>query len=154
MGMDVAGIDRSRALVECARSAFPDGDFAQADANEMALEPKADAVVANGVFLYFESLDYAAEVLALMAARATRAVAVLDVPDAARRDEALAYRQELVGGREAYEKRYEGLEHLSYDRDWFVQQMRDLGLRDIHVGDQQVAGYANARFRFNAWGFR
>src|SRR6188768_1948425 len=55
MGIDVAGIDLSRALVDCARSALPQGDFAQAGASEMPLEPKADAVLANGVFLYFES---------------------------------------------------------------------------------------------------
>jgi hypothetical protein len=103
--------------------------------------------------MYFPSLGYARQVLDRMAAKARRAVAVLDIPDAAVRTQALAHRISTVGGVQAYIERYEGLDHLYYERDWIADVLRGHGLVDVHVADQEIADYQNARFRFNAWGF-
>jgi SAM-dependent methyltransferase len=152
-GYDVAGVDRSAALVGYAAEAMPRGRFAVGDAAALDRDPPADAVVSFGVFMYFPSLDYARSVVEAMVARSSGAVAILDVPDRAREAEAVALRQATVGGAEAYAARYAGLDHLYYDRGWLAQALIDCGLVDVQVAGQEMAGYENARFRFNAWGF-
>jgi SAM-dependent methyltransferase len=151
-GCPVAGADRSATLVRFARAALPGGTFDVAEAIELDDTEPADVVVSSGVFLYFPSLRYARAVIELMVAKATRAVAVLDVPDAATREEALAHRIASVGGERAYRERYAGLEHLYYDRDWVADTLRSCGVVDVRVAGQDIADYENGRFRFNAWG--
>jgi hypothetical protein len=106
-----------------------------------------------GVFIYFDSLAYATQVLDRMTAKARRVVAILDIPDAERQSEALAERQRVAGGTAAYAARYDGLEHRYYHREWFAEALHAQGLADVHVEDQALEGYGNAPFRFNAWGF-
>ena len=92
-------------------------------------------------------------VLDVMVAKAARVVAVLDLPDAASREAALSERIRVAGGPDAYEQRYRGLDHQYYARDWFAAALRRRGLVDVHVENQEIAGYGNAPYRFNAWGF-
>jgi hypothetical protein len=77
-------------------------------------------------------------------------VAVLDVPDLARRDAALAFRRGSLGKAE-YDAKYRGLDHLFYDRAWMHDTLRELGCAEVMIEDQQVDGYQNAQFRFNAF---
>jgi len=151
-GFSVAGIDRSATLVAKAAEVMPHGSFGIADAAAFAVRPQVDAVISFGVFLYFRSERYAELVLERMCVKAKGVVAVLDVPDRAKRAEAIAHRQRLAGGPEAYAERYSGLEHLYYDRDWMASTLESLGLSDVHVEDQSIEGYGNAGQRFNAWG--
>lgn len=152
LGCGVGGVNQSPALIRAARAALPGCSFAIADAAEFPVEPQVDAVVSMGVFVYFPSLDYAARVLGRMAAKARGSVLLLDLPDVAHRDEALAYRKASVGGAEEYEARYAGLHHLYYSRDWVESELRRAGVERVQTADQDLGGYANARFRFNAWG--
>lgn len=151
-GCPVGGVDRSATLVGYARAALPGGRFEVADAAEVDATEPVDVVLSSGVFMYFPSLDYAREVIERMVAKATRAVAVLDVPDAAMRAEALAHRIATVGGEAAYRERYDGLDHLYYDREWVADALRACGVVGVRVADQDIANYDNGRFRFNAWG--
>lgn len=153
LGFEVGGIDRSAALIARATEVFPHGRFRCADASALDPAEQVDAVISFGVFLYFDSLDYARSVLAAMAAKARHAVAVLDLPDAALQAEAVAEREQLAGGAAEYAARYAGLEHRYYERDWVARTMTELGLTTVTITDQQLAGYANAPFRFSAWGF-
>ena len=153
-GIAVSGLDRSPALVELARQAMPGARFEVADAGELDTAEQADAVVSCGVFLYFPSLEYARDVVLAMAAKARRAVAILDLPDLATREEALARRRELAGGEDAYAERYRGLEHLYFDRDWVAGVLREAGLVRIETASQAIAGYENGRHRFNAFGLK
>jgi SAM-dependent methyltransferase len=148
LGCAVAGLDQSPALVEYARAAIPRGDFVVADASALADTPPADVVLSWGVFLYFPSLEYARTVLERMVRKATCAVAIYDLPDAARREEALAFRRGSLGP-EKYDRKYAGLDHLYFDRDALAAELRRLGLVDVRVEDQRIDGYANAAFRFN-----
>jgi SAM-dependent methyltransferase len=153
LGCSVGGIDLSASLIESAREVMPAGQFDIGEAIDLAAEPKADVVVSFGAFLYFPNLDYAAAVIAAMAARARTAVAILDLPDLATRADALAHRIELAGGEAAYRQRYDGLGHIYYDRRWVADRLRDSGLADVATATQDIRGYANGPFRFNAWGF-
>lgn len=150
-GIHVAGLDQSAALIDIARTAMPEGQFAVADASALPPQTRADVVLACGVFMYFPSLDYARGVVTQMAASATRAVAVLDVPDLAREAEALAHRRGTLGPEE-YAARYAGLDHQYFSKAWMRETFEGCGLGDVRVEDQQIPGYANAAFRFNVFG--
>lgn len=152
-GHPVAGIDRSSALVRYAGEAMPGGSFAVGDAAALDPAPQFDAVISFGVLMYFPDTAFADGVIAAMARKARRVVALLDVPDKAGEAEALAHRIATVGGEKAYRERYAGLDHLYYDRDWVAGQLRAAGLVNVQVESQWLAGYENARWRFNAWGF-
>lgn len=149
-GIDVGGVDYSARLIEDARRVMPGAAFTVAEAAELDTQPAVDAVVACSVFFYFPSYEYARLVIERMARKAVRAVAVLDVPDLATAAEALAGRQERLGGAATYAERYDGLDHR-FDREWMAEAMRDAGLTDVVIEDQQIANYANARYRFNAF---
>jgi SAM-dependent methyltransferase len=153
-GCTVGGIDWSNNLIEIARSVMPDGHFDVKEAKDLDVHPPADVVLACAVFLYFPSHEYAREVIALMAAKANHAIALLDLPDAALEQEALDYRRALAGGEAAYAARYAGLDHRYYDRAWIAESLRDQGLVEISVADQDLADYGNGRFRFNALGVK
>jgi SAM-dependent methyltransferase len=152
MGCDVGGIDQSASLLAAARAAIPQGDFAVGDAAEVPVRPQADLVISVGVLFYFPDLDYTTKVVGRMAAKAKHGVLLLDLPDAARREEALAYRIASHGGEQEYFARYSGLDHLHFERPWIRDVMAEAGLQDVEVVDQSFTGYGNAPFRFNAWG--
>jgi SAM-dependent methyltransferase len=152
-GYAVCGIDPSEALVAYARAAIPRGRFEVADASTFDEAEQADAVVSCAVFLYFPSPDYASAVIGRMAAKARHAVALFDVPDAALQDEALAVRRGHLGS-EAYEARYRGLDHLYFDREWVRNEFERRGLERVRIESQQIDGYTNGAFRFNAIGFK
>lgn len=153
-GVRVAGMDLAAALIQAAREVMPDGHFAVGEASELSPDPPADVVLSCGVFFYFPSLEYARDVLARMVAKARRAVLILDVPDLALRERAVADRIAAAGGPEAYRERYQGLEHTYFDRGWLAGEMRKLGLVDVRTVDQAIPGYRNGAFRFNAWGYK
>lgn len=152
-GVAVAGVDQSATLVEFARSAMPAGRFTVAEATAFDLTEPFDVVVSCGVFLYFESHDYARAVVQRMARTATRGVAIFDVPDRAMEADALAYRRASFGPEE-YAVRYAGLDHLYYDRQWLAGVMEECGLSNVRTESQSIPGYANGKFRFNAYGFK
>lgn len=154
MGCTVGGLDQSPTLIEMARSAMPGGSFEVADAASTPETPTVDVVLSMGVFMYFPSLDYAADVLARMVGKARRAVAVLDIPDQALKDRALEYRIEMAGGQAEYEDRYTGLDHLYFDRAWTEELLTRAGLVGVSSSSQDLPGYGNAAFRFNCWGFK
>jgi trans-aconitate methyltransferase len=145
----VGGLDQSASLIGFASEAMPDGHWSTGDAASIDVADRWDVVLACGVFMYFADHHYASRVIAAMMRKATRAVAILDVPDLATRDEAIAFRRGSLGEAE-YEAKYRGLDHLFYDRSWMRDQLIANGAADVVIEDQQVAGYQNARFRFNA----
>lgn len=149
-GCVVGGLDQSAALISYASAAMPEGQWTQGDASALAPSEGWDVVLACGVFMYFPDPGYARGVIARMAAKATRSIALLDVPDVARQAEAMAFRRGAMGEAE-YEAKYRGLDHLFYDRSWMTRVLVEVGAADVRIEDQQVSGYQNARFRFNAY---
>ena len=153
IGIEVAGIDYSTSQIDAARRAIPGGSFEVRDADDLDVSPGADVTIAFSVFQYFSSLEYAREVIGRMCQKATRAVALFDLPDDQLADQALEARQAAAGGADAYAERYEGLPHLSYSKEWVKAALEEGGLRDVTVEPQTMTGYDNGRFRFNAWGW-
>lgn len=130
-GYRVGGIDSSPGLVAQAVQAMPHGHFSCSDA--AALDPAEpwDVVVACGAFSMFPDLDYARGVLARMAAKATHAIAVLDLPDGDR----------VAAGT-----------GLAFDRAWLLRALAEVGASAVQIEDLSIDGYADAKSRFNVFG--
>jgi hypothetical protein len=86
-----------------------------------------------------------------MVGKARLGVAILEVPDAALKQETLALRYRVAGGKAEYEKRYNGLQHLYFNRDWLDQTLRRAGANAVAIHDQEISDYGNASGRFNAF---
>ncbi|ESS74086.1 methyltransferase type 12 [Methyloglobulus morosus KoM1] len=143
--LTVGGLDYSKALISAATRALPDGEFNIAAAKSVGTSTTYDFVMSNGVFHYF-SQEYAAEVLARMIKKARIAVAVLEVPDLETKQESEAFRRDKLT-QEEYEKKYAGLEHTYYERDWFKTQAIENGC-DYEIFDGCVPNYAQNPYRF------
>ncbi len=148
-GHVVAGIDYAENLVHIARQVMPQADFQTREATDINPAEACDVVLAHSVFFYFQNLTYAAAVLAKMIQKARKTVAILDVPDVARKEESLARRCREMGTAE-YEKKYAGLAHLFFDRNWFVEAARNANMT-VHIEDQYIPGYAHNAYRFNVF---
>lgn len=141
----VGGLDYSAGQIAAALQAMPNGEFKVAEANALDIVPGYDYVIANGVFLYL-GLDYAAEVLQRMTRKAKTAVAILEIPDFQTKSESEAMRRDALT-QEDYEKKYAGLEHTYFQRDWFRSQAAACGF-SCEVFDGCVPNYVPNKFRF------
>jgi len=142
----IGGIDYSHALISAARNAIPSGDFTVGEALETRPEPVFDWVISQSVFHYLD-LAYAEQVLAIMAQKAAKGVAVLEVPDNATRAESERMRRgQLSPGH--YDEKYAGLEHTYFDRDWFRQQAAKHGTA-CEITTSFIPNSAQSRFRYN-----
>ena len=131
-GYVVGGLDPSPDQIRIAAEAMPEGRFSPGEASALdPAEPWA-VVVACGTFGSFPDLDYARGVLARMAAKATHAIAVLDVPDIDRTEGA------PPGG-------------LFYDRAWMFRMLAEIGATAVQIEEQKIEGYALAPYRFNVF---
>jgi SAM-dependent methyltransferase len=149
-GCTVGGLDASPALIRRAGETMPEGNWIQADAAELDISLPFDFVVAAASFHYLPSHEYAAAVLERMVRKARLGVMVLDVPDLAKRDQALEVRRRLAG-EEVYARKYDGLEHLYFDRHWFAMVLERLGAQPVWIEDQQIEGYGNSAHRYNVF---
>lgn len=147
LGIRVGGLDYSANLIAKAGEAMPEGDFTLGDAGSLPLQPRYDVVLANSVFHYFPDQDYAGQVLARMLEKATRAVAILELPDNALREQAERVRRDSLTP-SAYEEKYRGLAHFYYDRAWFSSFAAARG-HGCELFDQCIPNYAQSPFRFN-----
>lgn len=148
-GNKIGGIDYSDALIKAARKYMPEGDFRVSEAIRLDTSNQYDFVVSNGVFLYFESIDYAENVLKKMIQKAKKGIAVLETSDVASKEKAIAMRKKKLG-EEEYKRRYEGLDHLYYHRDWFVDMAKKYDCT-VTIENQCIENYPNNAYRFNVF---
>lgn len=148
-GHRVAGLDYSEAQVQVASDVMPGADICLGEANTLDPTELFDVVLAHGVFLYFPDCAYAANVLQRMLHKARRIVAVFDVPDLATRAQALAFRRQAMGEQE-YARRYSGLDHLYFDRDWFRETLEAQDVQ-IEIQNQALPQYPHNPYRFNVF---
>jgi len=120
--LEVGGIDYAKGLIAAARQVMPGGIFRVCEAGECPLEPQYDYVIANSLFHYL-SYQHAELVFSLMLRKARIGVAVLDIPDLATQKESEVKRRDVLTEAE-YSRKYEGLKHTYFDRDWFMQRAK------------------------------
>jgi 2-polyprenyl-3-methyl-5-hydroxy-6-metoxy-1,4-benzoquinol methylase len=120
-GYVVGGIDPSSALIAQAKQAMPEGRWLVGDAEALDPGEPWDVVVAVSAFERLADLDRARGVLARMAAKATHAIAVIDVPDAV------------------------------LDRQWMLHELAEIGASAVQIEDLRIAGDPVADSRFNVF---
>lgn len=147
-GHEVFGIDYSKALISVAKSIMPRGSFNSIDAIDVETENQFDIVVSNGVFIYFPDLSYAKNVLRKMLQIAKKKVAVLEVNDQNKRGLWMKNRISSLG-EEEYRKKYDGLDHLFFTREFFEELAEEYAW-DVRFVNTEENIYPAAIYRFGA----
>ena len=143
----VGGIDFSPSLIDNAQQIMPGMDFKTGDAKELDYRQKYDIVVANSVFFYFPDYDYAKDVLLRMIKKSKKSVLIMDIPNLQLKEECESIRRAAYAPDE-YEKKYEGLSHLYFEKSFFTEIAHENKLK-ITIFDQNIKNYGNSRYRFN-----
>lgn len=144
----LAGSDSSSNLIKAGRGFFPHLDLRIASgATALGDTFEFNHIVSFSVFHYFDSLDYAAQVVKGMKKAASRSVSLLDLPDVSTKWSDIQFRRSLYPEGE-YERKYEGLDHLYYSRDW-IADLFPSSEWSVRIENQTVPNYTNAKFRFN-----
>lgn len=143
----VGGIDYSYVLIDLANTVMKESDFVNMEASKIDINKKYDIVVSHSVFHYFKDLDYAKNVVNKMIDKANHKIGIFDIND---KSKEAAYHKTRMGkiNKEEYEKKYAGLEHLFYEKSWFENLAKELGLK-ITIFDQTFENYSNSSLRFN-----
>jgi ubiquinone/menaquinone biosynthesis C-methylase UbiE len=143
-GATLTGVDYSEPHIAVAGKVLPGVDLRVGEAAVLPFDAAVfDAVFSYGVFLYFADLAYAARVLAEMVrvGHPGAPLLIMDIPDEATRAECEAARHEAGASMKP--------PHRYYPRAFFERFAAEHA-RSCRVFDQQVPGYGNSRFRFNA----
>ena len=132
-GYIVGGLDLSPERLALARAAMPDGRFVPGDASTLDPAEGWDVVIAWNVLHRLTDLDQARAVLSRMSTKATHAIALLNLPEAA-------------PGEPAASSHARGPTSLSYDRRWLLRALAEIGVTAVHFEDTPPA---DGRQRFN-----
>ena len=150
-GIAVGGTDYAAPLIEIARSVLPAArELTCGEADAFDTMQKYDAVLSNSVFSYFPREDFAARVLTRMLEKTTGAIGLIDLHDAEKEEDFLAYRRATIPN---YDERYKGLGKLFYRRRFFEDFAAAHDLR-IAFPDIEMDGYWNTPFVFNVFMYR
>jgi hypothetical protein len=82
-----------------------------------------------------------------MIKKSKKAVLILDIPNLKQREECENIRKAALPPGE-YDKKYDGLHHLYFDKDWFYEFAERNNCK-LNIFEQNITNYGNARFRFN-----
>lgn len=150
-GFEVGGIDFASNLIHLAKLAMPGlpaSTFRVCEARDLEVRPKADVVVANSVFQYFDTLEEAEDVLLKMMHKAKRSVALFNLPNAeTSRQEVMASAGTLELA--LYDQKYKNLTHLYFSKDW-LKRVADKAGCSVRFYNQSIDGYGLNAYRFNA----
>lgn len=146
-GHQVGGIDFSDSLIKNAQSIMTGMNFNVGEAKNLDCIEKYDFVVANSVFFYFPNYEYAKEVLIRMIDKSKKKVLIMNIPDLKLKEECENIRKSALPPGE-YEKKYEGLKHLYFDKEWFCKLAKTKNLK-IEIFEQNITNYGNNKFRYN-----
>lgn len=98
------------------------------------------------------SMQYAEEVINRMISKAIKGIAILEVNDLNLKEESMVIRKWYLSNKE-YEKRYTGLEHLYYSKQWFINIAHKNNLR-VEIEQQNINNYKNNIYRFNVFMYK
>lgn len=142
-GSELNGLDYSDSLIDLASMFFNNKSFKCDEAINVDIKHTFDVVMSHSVFLYFENLDYAKEVLIKMIKKSTKKIVILDIPDKSKEKYYYAVRMKNTDS-----KKYEGLNHMLYDKNWFSDIALQFNLK-CNIFDQNFLKYGNSKIRFN-----
>ena len=146
-GAYIGGLDYSEEMINLAKRIIPEVKLIYGDAINLPGEPKADLVLADSVFQYFDSLDYAKETLKKMLDKANDLVFLGEIHNADLHDEWLDNRRKTIAN---YDERYKGLNKLFFSKSWLEDIAKEKG-RKIYFEDIHNEEYLNSKYIFNVY---
>lgn len=146
-GAYVGGLDYSQEMIKLASKTLPEADLCCGDATSLPTEPKVDIVMADSVFQYFSSLEYAKETLNKMLAKANDLVFLGEIHDAALYDEWLDNRRKTIAD---YDEKYKSLKKLFFSKEWLEAVAHENG-RKVCFEEIHNEEYLNSKYIFNAF---
>ena len=147
-GVEVGGIDYSDAEIKIAKRILNNPiELVCDEAVNLSSEIKYDSVLSNSVFSYFESYDYAQQVLEAMYRKADYSIGIIDIHDADMKDAFVEYRKSII---EDYEERYRDLPKFFYEKTFFLDFAckHDMSIR---FSKPTMEGYWNNDYVFNCF---
>ena len=133
-------------LINLANTIMKNSNFINEEAINID-DIKYDIVISHSVFHYFKDLDYAKNVIRKMISKSNKKIAIFDINDKAKENEYHKIRMADMD-EEVYKKKYQGLEHMFYDKKWFEDIAKEFNLK-INIFDQTFEKYSNSKLRFN-----
>ena len=149
-GFRVGGIDFSEGLLAISRDVLREDalcEIVRGEACDLPQEEKYDAAFSDGVFHYFPDEAYAEKVLEGMAEKVRGNIVILDVHDAAKKEEFFAFRRKLDPD---YDEHYRGLDKLFYDKAFFEAFAKKHGFA-VSFASLTLEGYWNAPFVYTVF---
>lgn len=135
------GSDISGTQIRRAQRINPTGCFSQKEAIDD--KTNADFILANSVFQYFPTQEYAQQVIVNLLQNSSKGIAVLDIPETSQEYE---YRSRgFVGNNEIF--------HLAYSRAWFETTIENSFRKHyrLQILDQTRLPYHQDTTRFNVY---
>lgn len=145
----LGGIDYSQGLLDIAKSIVVSQDLVCGNAEQMDVDTKYDCVMADSVFQYFGSVEYAENILNKMILKSSKAVYISEIHDIDFREEWLVHRRNSMKN---YDEIYEGLDKMFYSRDWILDIAGKNG-RQVIFSKSDNPEYWNSKYVFNCFIF-
>jgi len=150
-GLKVGGLDYSENLLDAAKLVLKDPlELVCDEALNLDISIKYDVVFCTSAFEYFESDDYALQVLEKMFDKANKVVCVLDVHESSKKEAYVDYRRKT---QENYDELYKDLNKKFYPRSLFENFAKMKGVK-IFFKDSYLEGYWNAPFVFDMYMYK
>jgi SAM-dependent methyltransferase len=148
-GHQVSGLDYSQNLIEAAKYEVPalKDLLILSEANKCSIKPQFDCVLANHVFHYFPSMDYAEVTLDRMIKKSRRIITMTALPDISLRGDSEQARRGILSEVE-YNKKYEGLDILYFEKENLLNIGNKYGLNTEFL-PHQMPGFVQNPYRFD-----
>lgn len=143
----LGGCDYSETMIASAMISTNSSDFRCCSANEISVEPKYDIVIAESVFQYFESQEYAEFVLRKMINKSEKLIYLGEIHNKEKEDELMEYRRKTI---ENYEERYKGLKKLFLSKGWIESIAKEYG-KEVLFTEVNNPEYLNGKYEFNCF---
>ncbi len=141
------GCDYSRSMIETAKNYLNSCDLICCEAAEINTSPQYDVVMSESVFQYFDSLDYADEVIRKMMEKSRKLVYIGEIHDKVYEEQLMDYRRKTI---EDYDTKYAGLNKLFFEKNWFENIARSYG-RSVSFSKVYNPEYINGGYIFNCY---
>ena len=138
--LNIVGFDSSYQLTEMAKKVLSDGTFTRTEAINFEYKKNFfEKIFSHGVFIYFESIDYAFSIIesSYEALKSHGSLCLMDINDVSFKKDYYSLRESLYKEDKEYEKN---------DLHNFLIQ---LGFRKIKYFPHKIKSYKMGQYRFN-----
>ena len=153
IGCEVFGIDYVEKSIDIASKIMPKGKFKCSPANVIPFDEKFDLVLSNSVFQYFESMDYAKNVIEEVILKLNNGgkFIITDLPNADQEEDFKLFRMNEMGlNEQQWQKRYAEVSHLNYRYEDLKDYVESIGCK-YSFKDPSNYLSKHQEFKFDIW---